>query len=292
MVERNVEGLAREMRGRLAGMYGVGEARDMVRLMFHAFKGWDASALVLHGDAPASDWLRYKCEDAVNRVLAGEPVQYVAGEAYFYGMDLHVAPGVLIPRPETAELVDLVVRQNLSPDLRVLDVGTGSGAIAIALSRNLKFAAVTAIDVSSDALSVARRNAEKFKAGVKIEMADIFTYDPAPDSFDIIVSNPPYIAEGEKRDMQTNVLDHEPALALFVPDDNPLIYYSRIAEVGQTALAPGGRLYFEINPLYADGLEKMLRHFGYEGVSLMRDSHNRVRFACARNVDRETRKLH
>lgn len=287
MVGIKVGELARDMRERLTGVYGAGEARDMVRQMFHAFKGWDATALIVHGDATASDWLRGKCEDAVARVLAGEPVQYVTGEAYFYGMDLYVAPGVLIPRPETAELVDMIVARNQEADLRVLDVGTGSGAIAIALSRNLKFAQVTAIDISGDALSVARRNAEKLKAHVSIAGADIFTYDPDNDSFDIIVSNPPYIAECEKAHMHANVLGHEPALALFVPDDNPLVYYSRIAEVGRRALVPGGRLYFEINPLYADDLGRMLLQQGYEDVELVCDSHNRVRFASAVNLKQE-----
>lgn len=276
-----VSALAVSMRSRLAGKYGQGESRDMVRLIFHAIKGWDTVQLMVHGDVPASDWLCGKCDDAVRRVLAGEPVQYVVGEAYFYGMDFFVAPGVLIPRPETAELVDMIVDTNRKPDLRLLDVGTGSGAIAIALSRALRFPEVTAIDISSEALAVAQRNVERLKAKVQLLKADIFTYDPAPESLDIIVSNPPYIAESEMRHMEENVLDHEPHLALFVPDDNPLIYYSRIAEVGRSVLVKGGRLYFEINPRFADDLAGMLRGQGYVDVSLERDSHDRVRFATA-----------
>ncbi len=276
-----VNALAAGARAELRERFAEGEARDMVRLMFHAFKGWDVTNLVINGERLASDWLCGKVRDAVKRVLGGEPVQYVVGEAYFYGMDLYVAPGVLIPRPETAELVDLIVEQNKESDLRVLDVGTGSGAIAIALSRCLRFPKVTAIDLSDDALAVARRNADAFKADIDLFKVDIFTYEPAEDSFDIIVSNPPYIAESEKKDMEENVLDHEPHLALFVPDDNPLIYYSRIAEVGRKALAEEGRLYFEINPLYAEDLAKMLESQGYAEVELRRDSHNKVRFATA-----------
>lgn len=245
----DVAALALDMRRRLEPVYGPGEARDMVRLLFHAFKGWNATDLVIHGDAPVSEWLRAKCEDAVTRVLSGEPVQYVAGEAYFYGMDFHVAPGVLIPRPETAELVDLIVKENPAADLRVLDVGTGSGAIAVALARNLKFPEVTAIDISDRALDIARRNAERLKARIDIRKEDVFTFTSTPRSFDLIVSNPPYITENEKIHMEANVIGHEPDLALFVSDDNPLVYYSRIAEVGREALVAGGRLYFEINPL-------------------------------------------
>lgn len=273
--------LAASMRSRLAGKFGQGEARDMVRLIFHALKGWDTTQLVVHGDSPVSDWLQGKCDDAIERVLADEPVQYVVGEAYFYGMDFLVAPGVLIPRPETAELVDLIVGADRQPDLRVLDVGTGSGAIAIALSRALRFPEVTAIDISDDALAVARHNVARFKANVRLVKADIFIWKPAPESLDIIVSNPPYIAESEMKRMEKNVLCHEPHQALFVKDDNPLIYYSRIAEVGQSALVHGGRLYFEINPRFADNLADMLRSQGYVEVSLMRDSHDRVRFATA-----------
>lgn len=276
-----VSALAAGARARLRERFTGGEARDMVRLMFHAFKGWDVTNLVMYGDRLASDWLCDKVDDAVRRVLQGEPVQYVVGEAYFYGMDLYVAPGVLIPRPETAELVDMIVDSNNASDLRVLDVGTGSGAIAIALSRCLRFPKVTAIDLSDDALAVARENVEKLKANVDLLKADIFTFDPAPHSFDIIVSNPPYIVESEKKDMEDNVLDHEPHLALFVPDDNPLVYYSRIAEIGRQALAEEGRLYFEINPKFADDLQKMLESQGYTEVELKRDSHDKVRFATA-----------
>lgn len=279
----NISGLARSLRGRLATVYGEGEALAMTRLIFHALKGWDATALVIHGDAPVSDTLREKCEEVVGRVLAGEPIQYVLGETYFYGMNLKVAPGVLIPRPETAELVDMVVNGNKGSDLRVLDIGTGSGAIAVALSRNLRFPIVTAIDISPEAVAIARANAERLKARIDFLNVDIFTWNPPAESFDIIVSNPPYVAESEKTGMDRNVLEHEPPEALFVPDADPLIYYSRICGLGREALSRQGRIYLEINPRFAQPLAAMFEKEGYGEVSLHKDSYGRIRFLSAVN---------
>lgn len=278
----DVDSLDRLIRRRLEPEYGVGEARAMSRLIFHNLKGWNATDLIVNGDSPASDWLQEQVERILNRLQSGEPLQYILGEARFYGMDLEVTPDVLIPRPETEELVDLIVSENNQRDLRVLDVGTGSGAIAIALSRNLPFARVTAIDVSKPALEVAERNAKMLHANIDFRLCDVFTYLPPKDSFDIIVSNPPYIADSEKKDMSRNVLEYEPHSALFVPDDNPLIYYSRIATIGLDALSSGGKLYFEINPLYATALRKMLATDGYEDVRIIRDISRRDRFAAAK----------
>lgn len=273
--------LSRQMVASLAGEYGSGEARAMVRLIFHALKGWDQTAMIVNSDRHVSDYIRQKIDGIMSRLTAGEPLQYILGEARFYGMDLKVTPDVLIPRPETAELVDLIVSENKESDLRVLDIGTGSGAIAIALSRNLIFPEVTAVDISRPALGVAAENARSLHARINFMHEDIFRYEPDVDSFDIIVSNPPYIAEFEKKDMSRNVLEHEPAGALFVPDATPLVYYSRIADVGQTALAPGGKLYFEINPLYAAELQGLLEADGYDDIRIMEDSQRKKRFAYA-----------
>lgn len=253
----------------------------MVRLIFCALKGWDAAGLIVNWDRPVSDYIVDKTRQIMARLEGGEPLQYVLGEAYFYGMDLKVTPAVLIPRPETEELVDMIVDANKRDDLRVLDVGTGSGAIAIALSRNLLFARVTALDISEAALDVARANAAALHADIRFVHEDIFRYEPAPDSFDIVVSNPPYIAESEKKYMQRNVLEHEPPGALFVPDENPLVYYSRIAAVAGRGLVPGGKLYFEINPLFASQLKAMLEADGYVDVEITEDSSRKKRFAYA-----------
>lgn len=270
------------MREGLSSVYGKGEADAMIRLIFHALKGWSQTDIVINDSAEVSPFLRENVSDVIRRLQTGEPIQYILGEAYFYGMDLKVTPAVLIPRPETAELVDTIVgRFRDRNDLRVLDIGTGSGAIAIALSRNLPFSSVTAIDISEPALAVARENASNLSARIRFLHEDVFKWMPTKDSFDIIVSNPPYIDESEKAYMDRNVLEYEPHSALFVPDDNPLVYYSRIAEIASQALVADGALFFEINPRHCDDLCALLRHEGFDDVEVIRDIHRRNRFISA-----------
>ena len=187
---------------------------------------------------------------------------------------------MLIPRPETAELVDRIVdRHRDRSDLRVLDVGCGSGAISVALARNFPFSRVTGLDVSPEAIEIARGNAEALKANVSFVQADIFAWRGEPDSFDIVVSNPPYIAEFEKKDMEANVLEYEPAQALFVPDDDPLRFYRRICEVARNVLVPGGQLWFEINPIYASQMRQLMTDTGFADVETWLDSYGKMRFA-------------
>lgn len=279
--EWKVSDLLRAVRKSLASLYGDREAESMARLIFYSLKGWDLTSLTIHCNDDVSDFIIEKIESIVARALKHEPLQYILGDARFYGLNLKVTPDVLIPRVETEELVDMIIRENGESDLRVLDIGTGSGAIAVALARNLKFASVTAIDISRRALDIALENARILKTKIKFCQQDVFAYNPAPDSFDVIVSNPPYIAENEKKDMDANVLDFEPRLALFVSDDNPLIYYSRIAEIASVSLCRSGRLYLEINPLYADDLRKLLCASGFVDVEIMEDSSHKKRFAKA-----------
>lgn len=278
-----VEDFARSLRARLEGMYGTGEATAMVRLIFNVMKGWSATDMIVNADREISDMFRNQVGKVMERIERGEPIQYVLGTARFYGMDLKVDSRVLIPRPETEELVDMIVaRFKNREDLKVLDIGTGSGAIAIALSRNLPFSDVTGIDLSEGALQVARENAADLHACISLIHADIFKWMPEPDSLDIVVSNPPYIPEEEKRDMETNVLDYEPASALFVPDSDPLVYYRRIAEVASVGLRVDGRIYFEINPRFAEQIKKMLEERGYLDVEVTQDISRRDRFVSAR----------
>lgn len=274
--------LSRSMQQQLSPLYGPGEAKAMVQLIFHALKGWNLTGLVIHADNEVSDYLLDKCTEILRRLKTHEPIQYILGEAYFYGMNLRVNRATLIPRPETEELVDIIVRENNdTKDLRILDVGTGSGAIAIALSRNLPFSSVTAIDISADALDVARQNAADTHAHISFLEADIFSYRPMPASFDIIVSNPPYIDESEKAQMDPNVLEYEPHSALFVPDSDPLRFYRRIAQMARGALTPGGRLYFEINPRHARELTEYLESLNFDNIQLINDINNKIRFISA-----------
>lgn len=270
--------LKREMHDALDSIYGAGEATAMIRLIFHNLKGWNASDLIINENVEISEYMETKIGDIIERLIKYEPIQYILGEAFFYGMNLKVDGRVLIPRPETEELVDMIVKQNPEKDLRVLDIGTGSGAIAIALARNLKFSEVTAIDISEDALCVAKENGKALKTDVIFLKEDIFTFEPQADAYDIIVSNPPYIDESEKAGMEPNVLDYEPHIALFVPDAAPLVYYNRIAEVAMKALVRGGRLYLEINPRHADLLKEMLRAEGFDKIDVSKDAYSKMRF--------------
>ena len=273
--------VAAELRSILIPKFGSGETQAIIRLIFHYLKGWSATDMIINENRPISAHIIYRIREIVGRLLKDEPIQYIVGNAYFYGMDFEVAPGVLVPRPETEELVELVVKQNKHPDLHILDACTGSGCIAVAIARNVPFSQVEGVDISDKALEVAQRNSDKLKTKVKFIHQDIFTYQPQAESLDVIVSNPPYIDESEMKDMEANVLDYEPHEALFVDDADPLKFYRRIAEIGKTALKQGGRLYFEINPRHAAEMESLLKDMGYDNIEIQLDIHGKKRFATA-----------
>ncbi len=273
-----------EMRRRLEPIYGKDESRAMIREIFRVLKGWDATEFIIRltDDYPLSDYIRSKIEDILGRLERHEPLQYILGEAHFYGLDLHVEPGVLIPRPETEELVRVIAADNPSSDLRVVDLGTGSGAIAIALSRYMSFPEITAIDLSPKAIEVATDNVKALKCnGIQVVQGDMTKWSPKSASLDVVVSNPPYVDESEKAGMEANVRDYEPAEALFVPDSDPLKFYRAIAPEALKGLKPGGRLYFEINPRHADELKAMLAHDGFTNVELWRDAQGAYRYIKA-----------
>lgn len=275
--------LCRDTASRLATRYGRTEADWMVRIIMEELKGYSQVDLVMKSDMEVSGYFAEKVNSATSRLLAGEPIQYIFGKASFYGMKLNVSPEVLIPRPETEELVDIIVNGNKGrTDLRVLDVCTGSGCIAIALARNLPFSKVTAIDISAGALDIARRNASEMKTAITFVKDDALSLKAETTSeYDIIVSNPPYVLDSEKRGMDANVIEHEPDIALFVPDNEPLRFYLPIARYAMDALADGGRLYFELNPLSADRLASALMHDGWLDVEVMIDSFRKRRFLSA-----------
>lgn len=267
------------MRRELVPLYGKGEAEAIIRIIFEHLKGWRPVDVAIHADDELNPFVGREADAIIERLKKGEPIQYIVGEAYFFGYNFHVEPGVLIPRPETQELVDAIVDWNPESDLRVLDIGTGSGCIAVSLALALKFADVEGIDVSPAAVKIAADNAMLLKGRARFSEKDVFEYDPAADSFDIIVSNPPYIDESERAGMDRNVLDYEPATALFVPDSDPLRFYRRICDLAGTALKPGGRLYFEINPRHAEQLKRMMSDFRFVDVEIWRDMHGKYRFA-------------
>lgn len=269
---------------RLSAVYPPGEARSMVRIIFEQLKGYTPVEMVIRAGDPVSDFIAGKVDEVVGRLLNHEPIQYIFGQTQFYGITLKVNPDVLIPRPETEQLVDMIVADaGRREDLDVLDICTGSGCIAIALTRTLLFPHVTAVDISPAALAVARENVAATRTGVKLLQADALTMpSPAAPEYDIIVSNPPYIADSERASMDANVLDYEPHLALFVPDADPLRFYHAICRYASSALRPDGRLYFELNPRFAGPLAAAMKADAcWEDVTLIPDMQRLTRFLTA-----------
>lgn len=256
----------------------------MVRMMWEVLKGWTLTDIAVNSAKEVSVYIDTKFRTIVERLLSDEPLQYILGTAPFYGMWFDVSPSVLIPRPETEELVDMIVDSYKSKtDLRVLDIATGSGSIAIALSRNLPFSNVEATDISPEAIGVAKDNAARLKAKVQFRTEDALSAEPVEERrYDIIVSNPPYIARSEAADMDRHVLDHEPDGALFVDDSDPLVFYRSIANFASKALVEGGSLYFEINPLFHSELINFLKNqHVWSQIETKRDIQGKNRFVYA-----------
>ena len=269
------------IRSTLQRSYPVQEAANLSRIIYCEMLGQSAVDYYLGKDMILSPKDEKELETILARLCNFEPIQYILGEARFLGRTFRVTPGVLIPRPETEELVEMMLKE-LSPVSRVLDVGTGSGCIAISLAKELPESQVTAWDVSGEALSIAAANSKALQASVRFEQRDVLTYEPCvADCYDVIVSNPPYVTEAEKQEMEHNVLDWEPSLALFVPDTDPLRFYRRIAVLGLEMLTSGGKLYFEINRAFGKDTVAMLCETGYRAVRLQKDISHNDRFVIA-----------
>lgn len=269
------------IRSRLQPYYTAEEVSALSRIVCCDLLGQAPTDYYLGKDIVLSSKKEQELEDILQRLSRFEPLQYIEGRTLFLGREFWVAPGVLIPRPETEELVELMLKE-IPADARILDVGTGSGCIAISLAKELPDTLVTAWDVSPEALSVARANARKLQANVRFVECDVLACQvDEVGLYDVIVSNPPYVTEAEKADMEPNVLQWEPSLALFVPDDDPLRFYRRIAVLGRDMLADGGRLYFEINRAYGREMVEMLRTMGYVGVRVEKDLSQNDRFVIA-----------
>lgn len=223
-----------------------------------------------------------KFQKAIDRLKKYEPIQYILGDTEFYGLVFKVTPSVLIPRPETEELVSWIIDDcEIKPNISILDIGTGSGCIAITLAKNLPNAQVYAMDVSEKALVVAKENAIKNDVKVKFIKEDILSWDFSDLSFDIIVSNPPYVRELEKDAMSANVLDYEPHLALFVKNDDALLFYRKISLIAKEILKPNGFLYFEINENLGDVTKKLLVNGGFNNIELKKDTFDKDRMIKA-----------
>lgn len=218
-----------------------------------------------------------------NRLKTGEPIQYILGLGPFYGRDFNVSPATLIPRNETEELVHLIIKENPQDELVILDIGTGTGCIPITLALEMKNPLVFATDVSEAALKLAAENAKKLHAKVEFLRNDIFVETPNVPKLDILVSNPPYIRISEKSEMHRNVVDYEPHLALFVPDEDPLIFYEVIAEKGKKLLKAGGKIYFEINERLGNDVSSLLLGFDYQNIRVIKDLNDKDRIVSGQN---------
>lgn len=265
----------------LAGIFSVAEIRSFTKIIFTEVFHLKMLDVYMGKDINLSANQLKELDEILARLKKHEPIQYVLGFTEFYGLTFQVTPSVLIPRPETEELVSLIIEENFGSPIRILDIGTGSGCIAITLSRNLPQAQVCSWDVSAEALQVARENNQRLEASVVFRQVNVLDYQFGDEQFDVIVSNPPYVTLSEKSEMEANVLQWEPHLALFVPDEDPLLFYRKIAEMGLQMLAAGGKLYFEINQAFGTETADLLLALGYCEVKVIKDISGRDRIVKA-----------
>ena len=283
-----------ELWRQLAQIYTEGEAKAIARMTYEERFKLTLSDIYLGKDTQLSADDQIELEEIAQRLLQGEPVQYVLGYADFCGRTFLVNEHVLIPRPETAELCQWITSQGGCHPMRLLDIGTGSGCIGITLAAELYEAEVTAWDISAEALEVACENAKRANVHVSFEQVNVLNI-PSPSlleengekAYDLIVSNPPYICNKERATMESNVLNHEPHLALFVPDNDPLLFYRAIAQYGQKALKEGGWLYFEINPIYEEPLQHMLSKMSYHNIETKKDQYGKQRMMRALKTEKQ-----
>lgn len=264
----------------LQELYSPQELKSLTMIVCRDLLGLNAIDVYLRKDINLSEDKQRELESIVSRLQKNEPIQYVCGVAHFYGLTFRVAPGVLIPRPETEELVDLILKENQG-EFNLLDIGTGSGCIAVSIAKNNPQASVSAWDVSQEALFIAQQNNNLLNTCVTLQQRDIFADNVLDERYHIIVSNPPYVTESEKVLMEKNVLCWEPQLALFVPDEDPLRFYRRIATLGPQLLYPGGKLYFEINQGYAAETVCMLEELHYHSIRVLKDLYGKNRIVIA-----------
>lgn len=256
------------LKKQLEGQYETVELNPILSILIEHITGWDQLHQALHKDSPVSEDQAMAFDAAATELLAGRPIQYITGKAWFMGEAYQVNEHVLIPRPETEELVDWMVEyaEIKGSALRILDIGTGSGCIAIALKKAIPEAIVTAIDISPNALKVAANNASALKAEIEFVPLDILNTAFLPGQYDVIVSNPPYIPMQEMKNMELQVTAHEPNIALFVPDEDPLVFYKAIARLAKLHLTTNGQLFFEIHYDQGEAMVQLLdeMHFHAE----------------------------
>jgi release factor glutamine methyltransferase len=265
----------------LVDQYELREINSFFFLLIEDVKKWNKVDFTLQRKLAVTNAEDLIFQNAINSLRSKVPIQYIIGHVVFYDLHLKVNKNVLIPRPETEELIRFIKYNNTAPStLNILDIGTGSGCIILALKRLFMNSNCLGIDISRDAIEIAKKNAKNLDLEVCFSTEDIFNYR-ATKKFDLIVSNPPYITESEKKLMDSNVLDYEPHGALFVKDANPLLYYRRIGEFGIKNLNNNGQIYFEINEKFGNDVVYLLKELGYENCSLKKDFQEKNRFVSA-----------
>lgn len=261
----------RYIKDSLKGYYDENEANSIGRHIMQNITGLSWATIFTDKSKQITTEQRISIEKIIKRLQNFEPIQYVLGHTEFYGLQFEVAKGVLIPRPETEELVDLIIKEHEQETLSILDIGTGSGCIAVSLAKCIKKAKVEAWDISEEALQIASKNSEKNGTSIKFNLIDVMENTTLEQKFDIIVSNPPYVLDSEKELMEQHVLDYEPHIALFVPDNKALMFYERIADLARQLLTDNGCLYFEINRAKGKETIQMLGSKGFSEIELIQD---------------------
>ena len=277
-----VEAVLDQYQRDLSPLYPKGEVRAIACAVFFDRLGWDATDLMLKREAALSESELLQVYLPLKRLRTGEPLQYVLGSVEFHGVHINVDPSVLIPRPETEELVDLIIRSRTVGPKRILDIGTGSGCIALALKKAFPGAHVSGIDASPEALATAHRNARANNLSVDWKRIDVLNEVAGMEPCDLIVSNPPYVPRSEEASLADHVRAHEPHLALFVEDVDPLLFYRVIGQRALDLLPAGGELWFEGHHIHTPGVGRMLEGFGYAEVRVLKDLSGMPRFIHAR----------
>lgn len=259
----------------LKGVYPNTEITSIFRMLVQQTLNLDSAEIVLEGNKELKPNEFDYFENALNRLQHKEPIQYILGKTTFFDLKFIVTPDVLIPRPETEELVQWVIndiqKQSTTKTIRILDIGTGSGCIAISLAKNIQYAEVSAIDISENALLIAKENAKNNDVTIQLIHNDVLELDQLTQTYDIIVSNPPYVRELEKAQMHDNVLKFEPKEALFVYDENPLLFYNKICDLAKEKLVKNGCLYFEINQYMGKEMLELIKSKGFKNFELRKD---------------------
>lgn len=279
MPDNTVKSVVEYFHLQLDAIYPKQEVDSFAFLSFNHYKGFTRSALIIKGNERLSESELLSFIRVVKRLKQSEPIQYILGETEFYGLNFKVNKAVLIPRPETEELVDWIIKSHENENLDIFDIGTGSGCIPVSLKMNISHSRVKAIDISQEALEVAKKNADLNKTEVEFTQLDISDENEWErlGKYDIIVSNPPYVLESEKELMEKNVLGYEPEIALFVKEDSPLVFYQHILKFAQTHLKDGGNIYFELNEKLGQSLIELCSSFGFSTCELKKDLRDKDR---------------